>query len=361
MEPYHANKASLHFKQLYELQNGKQPYPVHVQLIISDYCNQDCSFCAYRMSGYNSNELFKIIDQNGNTNNNPKRMIPWNKLKEIVEDCKNMQVKAIQITGGGEPTLHPNFDQLCELILNYKIDLSVVTNGLLLNKKRAKILSDAIWTRISVDAATPETYSLIRRVPAKEFDIVEKNIKFLTSVQEKKCCVGIGFVVVKENYQEIFAACEKFKSWGVDNVRLSAVFQNDNENFYEGIYESILENIQSTQKLQDQNFKIYNNFNSRYSDLKQRSPNYTKCGYMNFTTYIGGDQNVYTCCVNSYNLRGKIGSIKDISFKNLWDSEIKQQMFDNFNAKSCPRCMFNDKNLAIAKLLESPQGHDNFV
>lgn len=361
MEPYNTNKASLHYEQLIQLQNGIQPYPVHVQLIISDYCNQDCSFCAYRMSGYSSNQLFKVIDQDGNINNNPKRMIPWEKLQEIIEDCKYMKVKAIQITGGGEPTLHPKFNELCELILESGIDLAVVTNGLLLNERRAKILSNATWIRISVDAGNAKTYSLIRNVPEKEFDIVEKNVKFLSNIQNKRCCVGVGFVITKNNYIEIVDACKKFKDWNIDNVRLSAVFQNDNENFYEEIYDLILKNVKEATLIQNENFKVYNNFNSRYEDLKQRSPNYIKCGYMNFTTYIGGDQNVYTCCVNSYNSRGKIGSIADKSFKDLWDSTAKQQMFNQFDARDCSRCMFNDKNLAIEKLLHLPSGHSNFV
>ena len=361
MEPYANNKASLHLNQLIQLRENKQPYPVHVQLIVSDYCNQDCSFCAYRMSGYSSNELFKIIDDNGNVNNNPRRMIPWLKLQEVVEDCEKMGVRAIQITGGGEPTLHPNFNELCEMILSKNIDLALVSNGLLLNQKRADIIARATWTRISVDAGTPETYSNIRNVPKKEYEIVEKNVRYLTSIPNRQATVGIGFVITKENYKEIAQAMQQFKSWGVDNVRLSAVFQNDEERFYDGIHDEVVKQIETTSCLNDDKFKVINNFNSRYADLEQGTPDYHKCGYMNFTTYIGGDQHVYTCCVNAYNKKGQIGSIKEMSFKDLWDSQHKQEFFGNFDAKNCTRCMFNDKNRAINQLLVDPQSHDNFV
>jgi len=360
MEPYASNKASLHLKQLVQLRQGEQPYPVHVQVIVSDYCNQDCSFCAYRMSGYSSNELFKIIDENGTVNNNPRRMIPWEKLKEIINDCSEMGVKAIQVTGGGEPTLHPNFNELCELILNKGIGLAVVTNGLLMNKRRAEILANATWTRISVDAGKPETYSKIRNVPKQELAIVEKNVCYLTSLP-RKVCVGIGFVVVAENHLEIVDACRQFKAWGVDNVRLSAVFQNDDHKFYDGIYERILEQIAEAKTYNDDRFKIFNNFSSRYADLEQGSPDYKNCGYMNFCTYIGGDQHVYTCCVNAYNHRGQIGSLKNMGFRELWDSRKKQEFFNDFDARNCPRCMFNDKNRAINQLIAEPQSHDNFV
>ena len=361
MEPYASNKASLHLNQLIQLRENTQPYPVHVQLIVSDYCNQDCSFCAYRTSGYSSNELFKIIDDNGTVNNNPRRMIPWTKLQQVVEDCAEMGVRAIQVTGGGEPTLHPNFNELCEMILSKNIDLALVSNGLLLNKKRADIIARATWTRISIDAGTAETYSSIRNVPKQELGIVEKNIRYLASIPDRRATVGVGFVITKENYKEIAIGCEKFKEWGADNVRLSAVFQNDEERFYDGIHDEIMYQIKQILCLNDGKFRVFNNFNSRYADLEQGKPDYQKCGYMNFTTYIGGDQNVYTCCVNSYNKKGQIGSIKDIGFKELWDSQHKKGFFEGFDARNCDRCMFNDKNRAINQMLVEPRSHDNFV
>ena len=360
--PYGLEKANLHLEQLVQLRNNEQPYPVHVQLIISDYCNQDCSFCAYRMSGYSSNELFKVYNTDGSVNNNPKRMIPYEKIEEIIDDCATMGVRAIQLTGGGEPTLHPQFTQIVEKIKSKGIDLALVTNGLLLNEKKAEILKDACWVRISIDAGTPETYADIRRVTPKQFEIVEKNIRRLSSIPDRKVLIGIGFVVVKENYKEILEGCQRFKEWGADNVRLSAMFSNEEDKYYDGIYEDILQRIEAAQKLVDDRFKIYNNFGSRVSDLQQKSPDYKFCGQMHFTTYIGGDQNVYVCCVNAYNDRGLMGSLENQSFKELWDSQAKQEMFAGFDASACSRCMFNDKNRAINRiLLTKPTGHDNFV
>src|SRR3990167_8685596 len=99
---YSPNKASKHPASLAILQEGGQPNPIHVQLVISDLCNHRCGWCAYRLDGYSSNKLFKIIQPDGEVNNNPNRMIPLEKVKEIVDDCAAMGVKAIQLTGGGE-------------------------------------------------------------------------------------------------------------------------------------------------------------------------------------------------------------------------------------------------------------------
>lgn len=360
MTAYNSDKALFHLEQIDLLRKGEQPYPVHVQLIISDYCNQNCSFCAYRMENYSSNQLFKIIDLDGTVNNNPKRMIPWIKLQELVGDFVQMGVKAVQLTGGGEPTVHPQFDLLCQSILDNGMNLGLVTNGLLLKPARAQILSNAAWVRVSIDCGTPESYGRIRSVPPQEYNIVAKNIQYLTSLS-RKVVVGVGFVVTKDNYKEIFDACQQYKSWGADNVRISAIFQNDGIGYFDSIYEEILEQIAQAKTLADESFAIYDNFGSRHEDLELGNPDYNFCPYMNFTTYIGGDQQVYTCCVNAYNDRGKIGSIKDQTFKELWDSANKKNFFSHFDAKKCERCMFNNKNKFINNLLRKPTVHDSFV
>ena len=107
--PYSPLKVLHHRDRIDKIKSGVQIVPTQVQLIISDLCNQDCSFCAYRMSGYTSNQLFagdSELAKNGT--NNPKRMIETSKVFEILDDCQEMGVGAIQVTGGGEPTVHPD-------------------------------------------------------------------------------------------------------------------------------------------------------------------------------------------------------------------------------------------------------------
>lgn len=315
--------------------------------------------CAYRMDGYSSNELFKVIEED-KVNNNPRRMIPWVKLEELVNDFADMRVKAVQLTGGGEATVHPDFDKLCKLILSKGIDLSLVTNGLLLKESRAAILADCAWIRVSVDCGNRDTYAKIRDVPPEEFDIVAKNVTRLSRMP-RKTLLGVGYVITRDNYRELYEGCVKFKEWGVDNVRISAIFQNDGAAYFKDFYDEVLAQIAMCKTLEDDKFKIFDKFGSRHEDLELGNPDYSFCPYMHFTTYIGGDQNVYTCCVNSYNPKGFIGSIKNQSFKKLWQGNVKQKFFKNFDAKNCERCMFNEKNRFINKLLVPATPHDNFV
>lgn len=361
MGEYSTDKAINHHKSLAILQDGGQPYPVHVQIIPSDYCNQDCNFCAYRSSNYDANPLFKIIEPDGTVNHNPKRIIPWPKLQSIVHDCKEMGVRAIQLTGGGEPTLYPQFPQLLNLIIDSGIEFAIVTNGVLAGRSSHHRMAEATWLRFSIDCGNAKTYSRIRSVPEAEFSLVFKNIRTLVNAPNRKAVIGVGFVITEDNYNEVVECAHLCKEAGVDNLRISALFQSDHTHYFEKFLPVAQEQLQKVQELATPEFRIFNNFTSRYNDLAQRRPDYSFCPVMHFTTYIAGDQHVYTCCVNSYNLRGDIGSLETQGFKELWDSHHKKKMFDGFDAQGCPLCMFNDKNKSIHKILELPKSHENFV
>ena len=158
-EAYSPFKVVHHMDRLMQLKNGEQPVPSQVQLVISDVCNHDCSFCAYRMSGYTSNENFGILDKvSQKVESNPNRKISYDKCVEILEDCKELGVRAIQFTGGGEPTTHLDHPKIFQKVIDLGMDLALITNGAILKPDVVDTLVHAKWVRFSIDAGTPEMY-----------------------------------------------------------------------------------------------------------------------------------------------------------------------------------------------------------
>ncbi len=102
-------------------------------------------------------------------------------------------------------------------------------------------------------------------------------------------------------------------------------------------------------------------FGDRVQDLVAKSPDYEFCGYQHFCSYIGGDLNVYRCCNTAYNKLGLVGSLKEQSFKEFWESNKKKEKYSNFKASSCSRCQFNNRNELILYALDSNPTHVNFV
>lgn len=364
--PYSPLKIFHHQDRLQELRDGRQPVPLQVQLVISDLCNQNCSFCAYRMSGYTSNQLFtRNAPLAAFGTNNPKRMIPYAKVSEIIEDCRQMGVRAIQLTGGGEPSVHPDFHKICRDILDAGLELAVVTNGASLKPAVIDLLARATWVRFSIDAGRAKTYAKIRSVGEDVFRRVLRSMQELHDARREQgtsVAIGAGFVLTADNYVEVEEFVQAAKAHGADNARISAVFQPEGSDYF-GLFHSYASDLCQfvARKYTDDSFRVFNLFGDRLDDLRQERPEYEFCGYQHFNTYIGGDLNVYRCCGTAYNERGLLGSLASQKFSELWYGRDKADKMREFDARGCERCQFNNKNRTILYAIANNPAHVNFV
>lgn len=356
-------KAAWHTGKIRQMREGKQIVPAQIQLVISDLCNHDCSFCAYRMSGYTSNQNFGEATEAGFTNN-PNRRIPADKCKEILGDAAAMGVGAVQFTGGGEPTVHRDHLGIFGFAMSRGLDASLVTNGARLSNGWADVLPRMSWIRISVDAGVDSTYAEIRRIKPEVMHKVLANIESLRTeidTQRTDCVLGTSFIITKENYREIAQAAEVLRSAGAPSVRFAAIFSPEEERYYDGIVEPILAGLADAKSQSFDDFEVIDMFSQRYKDLRDKAPDYDFCGYQEFNVYIGGDLNVYRCCNTAYNDRGLVGSIKDQSFLQFWHSAAKAEAYGGFCARGCERCAFNSQNKVINYMVQAEPTHVNFV
>jgi MoaA/NifB/PqqE/SkfB family radical SAM enzyme len=343
---YSSLKPAWHLDRIADLRNGKDIVPTHLQLVISDLCNQDCHFCAYRMEGGFATEQFP--DEKGNKN--PKRFIPTEKVKEILEDASEVGVRAIQFTGGGEPTVHPDWLELIGYAQTLGFQTGLVTNGIRL--KAHPVLEKLTWMRISLDAGRQVTYEAVRN--HKGWNKALQALELAGSL--KGPLVGAGFVVTLDNYHEIAECAHLVKKFKMSYLRISAMFSDKGASYYNGLENWIEGERAGAKALEDETFHVVDFFENRLQDLEMAAPNYDFCGMQQFVLYIGGDQKVYTCCTNAYTKHGEIGDLTEQSFAR-WLMDSKRF---NFNARSCHHCQFNDKNQVINYLLSDP-AHVDFV
>jgi MoaA/NifB/PqqE/SkfB family radical SAM enzyme len=304
------------------------------------------------MSGYTSNELFMgASTPAAYGHNNPKRWIPTERALSLLDEFKELGVLAVQFTGGGEPTVHPEHHHIFAHALELGLRCSLVSNGVKWNHViTEELLPRFDWVRVSIDAADEQSYAKTRRTPVSAWRQAWHNVRSLVEAVTEAGSptqIGLGFVVTPTSYPEIVQFAEIAAKSGVHNIRYTAMFSTEDERPFLECYDAVNGMIhEAREKYTRPDFAIHDNFGSRFDDLRQKAPDYQTCSYQHYTTYVGGDLKAYRCCVLAYNQLGLVdgGDLSKRSFAEFWRSQERKDDMNALDARGCPRCQFNSKN-----------------
>lgn len=345
--PYSDLKVFHHTDELGAFLNNKRFSPIYIRLKPTNVCNQRCFYCCYADDQAVAERKVSKAD-----------CIPQDKMREILSDIAEMGVKAVTLSGGGEPLCYPYIEEVLEKIAADAIDLSMISNGQLLKGTKAQLLKNAKWVRISLDSANQETYRSIRGV--ETFDDVIKNIEDFAAIKSKTCELGINYVINKMNYNQVYDICNIASKIGVNNIKFSGLMiQNGTHDYHKEIKEEVANGILSAQKEFGDKLKIIN----KYEENLVFERNYPKCHIMNFVTIIAADQHVYTCHQKAYTKSGDLGSVENCSFKELWYSKEVIQKMKNFSplCECKAACVYDQRNILLSTLKNLDKNHINFI
>jgi len=342
---YSQLKPAWHEDALAALRAGKVPRPVHVQLVLANLCNQGCLFCAYRSSTGLSHALF-----------DEGQVMPRVIAEEIIDDCAALGVKAIQFTGGGEPTVHPDHLALIARAQAHGMDTALVTNGVRLTPSSAAV-EGLMWIRVSVDAGDARMYARVRRCPESHWARVWRLIRYLGKRHHYVGTLGVGFVVTPTNYAGIRDAARLARDAGAHNLRVGAVFTSEGLDYYGDSISAIHLAIAEAKDECDVagGFQVIDLFGRRLNDLEAGPPTNPVCLYQYITIYIGADLQVYRCCNTAYTKAGRLGALANGT--RLRDLVLG---YESFDARQCRLCQFRGQNAALRALVRPPE-HVNFV
>ena len=364
-DAYSPLKATRHLDIIEAVRARRPARPAHVQLVLSDLCNQACDFCSYRDPEYPSSQRFyevrpglgglRRLPHHPERDYNPRRQMPTDKALEIITDCAELGVSAIQFTGGGEPTVHPEWQLVVGHAQELGLATALVTNGVKLGTAFRWLLERLKWLRVSLDAGTPETYSAIRHVPESHFLAALEGVR---RAAQFGVDVGVSFVVTPHNWREVIEATRLAREHGASNIRIAAQVSADPA-LHDGYRERATSACEEAEGLAREGFRVYNRFTERSAP---EAPDYEICGYQSLTTYIGADLGVYRCCRYSYNERGLVGSLREQRFAELWMSQSRVDEMAAFDARGCEACSFNTINRPLDYMLRpAPPAHSEFV
>ena len=351
--PYSNLKIFAHVQKLNDIRDGKRISPIYIRIKPTNYCNHRCYYCSYADDELGLRDSANRQDQ-----------ISWDKMQEIISDIRDMGVKAVTFSGGGEPLLYPYIVETMRQILDAKIDLSIITNGQLLKSEKAEVLAKAKWVRISFDAANAETYAKIRQVPTTAFYEVCDNISRIAKIKCDNCELGINFVINHENATQIYEMAAMVKKLGVNHIKYTARVSNDLFQYHEPFKQTAIDQIhRAKDDFENDEFRIINKYESDFDSALVFHRCYEHCYVNRIFTVIAADSKVYFCHDKAYVKDGVVGDLTNQSFKDLWFSQEVIKRYEEFNPqKECNHhCVYDDRNELLNHYYGLDPNHINFI
>src|SRR3989338_6445383 len=146
--------------QTYGLRPGAEEFPLQIIIATIYPCNLGCPLCPYTDG---NSEIRKFYHEHN------ADLFPPELFKRIAREAAPYEA-FLRLTGGGEPTLHPQMFELIEFAKGIGSRIWLNTNGTLLgphNPKTKKNLERLLdcgvdLIEFSVDAGDAESYNIVR-------------------------------------------------------------------------------------------------------------------------------------------------------------------------------------------------------
>lgn len=347
-----SHKLKYHPIRLAEWYQGKDIYPLFVELSPINICNYRCQFCAFDYTGYKGSVLSEGT------------------LLGLIKDLADIGVKSIVFAGTGEPLLHKGLAKVIETAYRAGLDIGLSTNGYFMTDAMAdKILPFLTWIRFSFNAGTPESYGLIHGCKPEAFNTVVKNISSCVNIKQEKglpVTLGMQSLILKDNQADALKMAVLGKQIGVDYLSFKPFSPHPlslNENI--GEQQLLLEEdaLNELHKLSDAQYQIIVRKNA-IKALTYGKKQYEKCLGLPFACYIEADGNIYACNTFVGDKNAIYGNIHESSFRQIWNSTIKKEAMARLSNLAQGKCRHACRMDSINNYLwdvKNPPSHFNFI
>jgi len=267
------------------------------------------------------------------------KRIEWPVLKRTVMDLIDMNVRSIQLTGGGEPTTYPEFQQLLKELIPLKVGL--ITNGILVGEYAKEIVEACDWVRISLDAVGSEMFKAIKGVD-RYHEVIDSITKLVEARgAEKTPRIGVAYILTPESTYGIKDAVMELENSGIDFLQFKDVVMRGLR--FTTRYEKAIRKAVDT--VSDRKLKVFYTAHGSYDD-DATPKDIPQCNTTDYVAVIGADGEVYGCCHLEYQPHASYGSIYERSFGEIWRNRPLVQVSEQL----CWNCRYKKTNEVIENL-----------
>lgn len=345
---YSAYKIVHHEDKIKQLRKGEMITPLFAQVDLTNSCNLNCNFCSYKIGNYSPDHMKDF---------NKRDRLDKNLVFKILEDMKQSGVKAVEWTGGGEPSLHPDYKDFFKFAKELNYEQALVTNSTLLDDEGIDIIRDFSWVRFSVDASAEKTYKKIKGQYGLNKTL--GNLEKLIASKNPENIAGFSFIVCRDNYKEIYGATRLAKDIGCDNIRFSLAYTPEGRKMFGGIWEDVVKEIEKAKQKETKDFKVFT-FSNRINEISQKTKS-DACYFHEFVAAIGANGGIYPCCLLKYDSRFNFGNLNEKSFEEIWFGEERKKFTEKIRKGCNYSCWMTEKNNFISYLLKDNPQHINFI
>jgi len=349
--------------------------PQRVLLDITDYCNYNCMMCREHSPLSPSKFSKGVSDLSPEKNTSFKlQKMDVDVYYQLIDDLKKVGTREINISGGGEPFTHEKIIQMVEYAKKNRFNITITTNGSLLNEGISEFLVDIGVNALyfSINAGSSETYMKVTgKRQSGLFEKVKANVRTLAFIKRKKKQkhpkLMLSFVISTQNYFEIKDMIRFAIESGVNRINFVPVVSYfERASFLDLSSEDIKVLQKDIKKAQyfATRHGLMHNMNEFIQWLSMKESENLRNFYPQISCYVGwflslilANGSVMPCC----QCMKIMGNIHERSFLEIWNSPVYRQFrkeSKNFALRNkalfncqCSKCSLVPTNLIFHKIL----------
>ncbi|MCV0373523.1 MAG: radical SAM protein [Nitrosarchaeum sp.] len=338
-------KIFYHPENIKSYKEGRRPFPVTLEVDLTNNCNHRCSFCYYAEHiGVNKDSLDTAT------------------IKNALTDAKILGTKGISLTGGGEPMMHKDYEEILKYAKQIGFDVGTITNGSAINERNVStMLENLQFIRISMAGGDRDSYSKVQGVD--QFDRVVQNIRLLSDKKVElgsKTKIGIRTLVTPQNIHTLDNFAEIIKDLNIDHYQLAPdMYTDDKGSFWnDPKTQNVFKKVKHT--IEPKGIKL---LTTTFMAAQENLDFPSTCYAHFFMSTITAEGNLIFC----KNARGEndfvIGNIYEKSLKEIWNDSKTREIESWVRPNNCGLFC---KHMAINNAMEeiiNPNAEDtpNFV
>lgn len=348
------SKLLYHTDRLAELRTGKTSAPVNVEIDVSNRCSRGCLFCHFAYTHTRGPLAGKRDKPSGSIDSGD--LMDVRLARDILTQLAQAGVKSVTWTGGGEPTLHPQFNEIIKHAHQEGLEQGMYSHGGHIDAERAALLKQWFtFVYVSLDECTRDNYKSIKGVDG--FEPVLSGIRHLVAA-EGKATVGIGFLLANRNVDDVDMMVSLGRGLGVDYVQFRPIVAYEQSAPGQQVEDTTWINraIINLRKYAGDEFVQADPWRfEQYRDWQGHG--YKTCHWSALQTVITPNGRVWRCTNKREYPDGLLGNLAVEPFARIWE-------------RSGGACAVNDRcrilcrghaaNVTLDAVMTTPS-HENFI